>query len=620
MYASWRERIKDQPQLADIGSWPELSVQGIPKAKRKKYLRNMQVITSVLSGESFDSIALRHSLSIGRISQIMDRCLGGDIEAPPALASGCIPDKKIKKGDHLQVLPSLKNDLGTPHAFNKLIGMNPALRTGLDDFIIAKLKDSNRAQTQTPYAFHGEFKRLLAESNWPKSQYPYTSQNLAYETVRRYLHRRTKELILEHTGKKEKRAHVEVGSGFGLRSLRAVQIDEHMLDAHQSLYLSMDEQFISLRMARSTVLLATDVDTHCILGYHLAPTQHPNQQDLLSLWENCLSPWQPLELTSLGLNYTPGSMFPEISPYLIGQLQLDNAMSHRSASLISSIAKDMGASLHYGLPCLPTTRQLVEYAFNRINQKLSHRLPSTTGSHPRDSKRESAKNRKHPPVVTFQMFNEMLSVVLAHHNTTPQAALQGSSPIDVFNHYRTQHYTPIAHDLSASQWKPFVSSKVVALHWYKNDNRPPHINFCYVKYTGDGLWKALKQKDEKVRVEFDRSDIRTLKIYSLNGAFLGDAYPPKTWRRFAHSIHTRNYIHNLCKNHRLEMSDPLSSALHHLLKNKDHQKDASRLLRIYTEFSKNFSFPLEITNQQHSSHKKPKATDKAFKWQPRVVD
>ena len=589
MWVSWRERLVQQPELRAFDNWPRIPIDSLSREYRKAFLRNQTIVAQALSGTGrFGEIARQQNISRSRVTQLLNRCLGGDSIQPPALTQGLIPHNRIVENQRQRSRPKLSQPRGSACAFKDLLSAIPALPKALDAMIEAKLRDAPNAQRLMPQALHGEFKRILAEVQWPQDQYPYTSVSVAYESVRRYLHRRTNELILARLHRKPSSARHPLLHERTYRAQRAMQIDEHTLDLNGCVHLALDGEMIPLRLARASVLLATDADTHCILGYALAPTRHPNQQDMLTLLDQCFAPWKPMVLTTPGFEYAPGACFPsgleQAYPISFGTVQMDNALMHKAHSVIDLLCRQFGATLSLGLPAMPKARRLVESVFDYINKTCSHRFASTAGSGPADPKKESRKNQKRPPAVTFETINEALSVILAEYNITPQASLGGATPLALFEHQCAAHFVRYIPQQFRQMWKPFAGSKEVTLHWYKHEHRIPHVNFHGVRYQGPGLMKVA-DKTKRIRVEFDRRDIRTLQAFDLSGNALGELHAPASWRRYPHILATRQFILKNTKRHHFNARDPLAAYFRHLLENKNQPKTALSLLRVYEEFT-----------------------------------
>lgn len=286
MQISWRERLIQQPALRDMRQWPAVLLSELSASKQAVYLRNQHIAAAVLANEPYQQIAKRFQISTGWISQLMTRCLAGDPDEDPPLNRALVAYENLIDRRRVQPLPSFKQPIGTSCAFKALLTQVPHLKENLDDMIRAKQADQSNAQLISPATFHGEFKRVLAEAQWPRDQYPYTTRSCAYESVRRYLYQRINALQQERAQRKQQRPPRPRHERRALlRALRAVQIEEHLGDLQSSIHLSLDDDLIPLRIARASVLTAVDVDTTCFLGYVLCPTDSPNQTDLLTLLE-----------------------------------------------------------------------------------------------------------------------------------------------------------------------------------------------------------------------------------------------------------------------------------------------------------------------------------------------
>jgi len=629
MQLSWRERLIQQPSLRNMHQWPAVLLDELSSAQQAVYLRNQHIVASVLSNEPYRQIAERFQISVGWISQLMTRCLGGEADQAPPLNRGLVGYENLVDRQRLQPLPSFQQPIGASCAFKALLNQVPRLKEHLDAMIRAKLKDQPNAQLLSPATFHGEFKRVLAEAQWPRDQYPYTTRSCAYESVRRYLYQRINTLQLERAQRKDQRParprHVKRTL---LRALRAVQIDEHLGDLQSSINLSLDDDLIPVRIARASVLTAVDVDTTCVLGYELCPTKSPNQADLLTLLETCLRPWQALTLQTPGLNYASGACFPNgmtpFFPISFGLVQMDNAFIHRANSVRDFCLQHMGSTMNLGIPGLPEIRDVVENGFKFINTKFSHRVASTTGSSPIDQKRESRKLRKKPPVITYDTINEVLSVILTEYNITPKASLGGVSPLALLQDHCSQHYVRFVPSSLTSQWKPLIGQESCVVHWYPNEHRAPFINFHYRRYDGEGLFDVYldgSAKRPRVQVTFDRRDIRTLQC-TYDGRDLGELRVKGPWQRFPHSLATRDHIHQNTKALRLQARDPLASYFQYFLKHKDHPEKALTLLRLYKEFTGDYRQHLVLgqSNSSPSSERSNRDSEHDWSWSPTMAN
>jgi hypothetical protein len=570
----------------------------VPNNKRQKYMRNRHIIAGALSGQPLKQAAKANGVSPGLVTQLLNRCLGGDGSCPPALTHGLIPYAQTSPGRRKHPLPTLTAPSGARYAFLELLEVVPGLKKGLDQVILSKLEDQPTAQRLTPRAFHGAFKLLLAEAHWPTDRYPFTEPSIAYESVRRYLRDRAQTLDAERQMPKRRS---ELTQGMFIQSqhsvLGKIQLDEHLLDVRKHVQLLLDEQFARIPIARVSVLVMVEVECSCILGFYVALTSHPDRLDLLNLIDLCINPWQPMTLTTPGLSYLKGAMFPsslsDDLPITFGTVQLDNAMMHRARAVKEVFCDQLGATLNYGFPAMPKIRALVESVFRYINEHCTHQFASTTGSHPKDPIRESKKNHKNIPVISLRTLEEALSVILSEYNARPRAELGNATPLEAFRRLSQAHYVRHIPPDFAQSWQPFMGKKVVPLKWYRHEKRGPCVNFLYLRYQGHGLINVQGHK-KRVLIQYDRRDIRTIHAYTLEGDDLGELHAPKTWQRFAHSVLTRKVIYKELKAGRLQMRDPLGGYFRNLIADKDTPKHALQIIRIYKEYTQNEQKPLNL--------------------------
>ncbi|WP_152206585.1 hypothetical protein [Marinobacter changyiensis] len=592
MSLTWRARLRQEPRLINVAAWPQLDPLLIPQKRRRIYLRNTRVVRAVLSGEHLATVAEAEGISLGRVTQLLNRCLGGSSDTAPALFQGLVPHQVIA------------NNGAEPARgrFAKLLQDVPGLRVGLDEMLLARLKDKPWAEVPSPSAYHNLFKNLLARANWPLDAYPYTTVSLAYESVRRDLQMRWVMFCQARKSRHVAFTHFPMPSNECWLYDR-IEIDEQVIDCEQStagVEIRFSDQVPPLRLSRLTVLAAIDAETDCVLGFQLALTSKPNQNYLLALLHQCVTHWSPRALHTEGLELPPGSGFPNLDENLPLPLPrtiaMDNAWMHHAHSVESFVTQELGATLNYGRPKSPTVRRAIETAFNRLNQRLSHRLASTSGSSVTDPKRESAKNRKAVPIISLTQFEDALYVTLADANHRPRAHLGSATPLDVVRHQSERAYLVDVGDDQRQLWNPFHGVEEKVVHDLSKSQRKAYIDFGHLRYKGAGLL-ALPANETKVLVRYDRRDIRQLEAFRTNGQALGPLFCPGNWRAYAHGIATREY---LFKHHRKlirRSPDPLTEFLYQLRNQLAHPSDVANFLETYQEFVGGFGLPTSLWHQ-----------------------
>lgn len=590
MLISWKDRLASAPELRNLNNWPSIDASALPADSQKLFHRNMTIVSHVLDGEKCCKLAKKFKLSKSSVTRIMARCLGGEDTEPPSLTRALVPNTNIKKRRRNLALPTFSDESGDACCFSKLLESVPQLVTNLDALLLADEKDDAFGQNVTLQIAFNEFKRTLEEVNWPRNQYPYNRESMGYYSLRTYIKNRRNEL-LSHKAVKQPDKVPSLFSSTS-KALHEIEIDEQIVDVNCAINIHLHDTLIPLRISRISLLLAIDVATDCILGYHLAYTKSPNQQDMLSLLRSIFYPTHVRKIKTPFLSAPPGRLFPSqydgiFNRLSVGNVKLDNALMHKANSVSHFICDHLGATLNLGLPRRPNARNWVEYAFRRVN-RLSHRYKSTTGSHPMDPIKESRKNSKEPPPLSLDTFEEALYILLGTHNVSPQARLGNASPLATLTHQLENTYIrlhPCEHDEKRC---PFIGREHRTVKYLNSEHRAPFINFQSVRYSGDCLYSVL---DRQIEIRFNRSDIRVLNVFDMDGIYLGDVYAPKTWSLYPHSIHTRQKLMAFNRAHKFQHSDPYAEYFAHLLQDKEKPKTALEVLRIFSELNSDTPAP-----------------------------
>ncbi|NKI17982.1 hypothetical protein HCU74_11260 [Spongiibacter sp. KMU-166] len=580
MHLTWRQRLIYQPELLDLKAWPCVDVAALAKNKRALFQRNLQIVTRCLAREKLSDIADDLGLSTSRVSRILDRALGGNGAEPPPLTHGLIPYKPIKNKVQRKIpLPTLAQNSGARAGFQYVLKTCPNLRVSLDRLIRSSIKKRPHGQNLTINAFHQAFLRFLREQHWPQDTYPFTTESLGYESVRKYYHER----VFALTSPKPKRRLIR-SSFVQTHAFDAVEIDAHTTDVQTSVTLEFNGQTSELPISRVALLLAVDVASDTYLATHLCLRNQISQFDLLTLLALLpgnyrLPAFTVPDLPSVVTPCVPADLTAEMEYAAIGMIKLDNAFAHIAHSVRNDICIRLGASLNLGLPAHPKGRNLVEHAFTHFTE-LAHRFASTTGSHPRDSRR--AKRTK-TPLLSLNAFEQFIAARLAEHNTRPQARLGGVSALEYLRQDLTHRPIRINPKALSPWFSPFNMRGTAIVRHTPGDKRMPHINFLGVRYSPD---KPLISSNirKKINIQYDWRDIRTLNAYSPSGEELGVFRAPLSWQRFPHSVMTRRAITKLQKTHKFTTPDILGGYFDHLLVHKKLPDAARELIRLYREY------------------------------------
>jgi putative transposase len=581
MLTSWRERLQQFPELTDINNWPKVDTDSISKSKRRTFRRNINIVVSVLEGESCSTAAKKIGVSPAMVTNVLNRCLGGQSSEQPILTYACIPFTQVNGSLRIKPHTDMSQNSGFMGEFKMLLTSEPIIEETLSKFIRNKLSDRNTAHTLNPAALHAEFKRILNAIHWPRTSYPFNTDSVAYHSVYRFY----KEKLLNYQLKQFQKpfTHIAPKTKIGATPLREVEIDEQLIDVSIAIEIEFADKLITLRLPRIAAIVAVDKDTNCVIAYHLCLTAHPSKEEMLQLLQKLVKGQEQIDIITHGFVDQQSCNFPSVSSpdgtlHGIHYIKLDNALCHLADDVRHAAVSMLGATLSFGKKASPKSRNWVEAAMKIING-ATHRFASTSGSHPKDPIKESSNNRKTPPKLTLHTLQEALHLVFGQHNNTPKGSLASLTPIEAFEKFTANSFGRIVSIESVQNLKLLNITKYCCVKFYPHENRMPFVNYIKIRYSGS----CLARKDlvgQKVKLQIDLLDARYIRAYSLKGEYLGLLNAPKSWLRFKHSYHLRKLILRLVRKHTFSRYDPLIGYFDYLVNNIQKPKYALRLARL----------------------------------------
>ncbi len=584
MWLTWLLRLQYSPLLRDYKNWPKVNHKKFKGVKRTKFLRNQRIVIKVLLGIRFKDIADEENISVSAISRLMSRALAGYEDDDQPLTKALIPGQKINNGKRKKSLSKHKCS-GARGSFTKILEENIEMTERLKNKVKAFVRRDPNAENMTPKSFHKAFLAELEDLNWPDDQYPFDQSNKALESCRRYFHKLVNKYRMP---KKKKQRSINQTQIIDLLPFQKIQLDSQLTDIKVNIAIDDNGVIKTLKLSRLSLFMMKDVASDCILSYFLCYTKEPNQDDLLNLFSFLNEKWEPMELKTPGLEYQLGACLPsaldeEFQFRSIGIVGLDNAKCHRAKSIKDYVLITLGATLNYGLPANPKSRQLIEYAFKLLNE-IIHRFPSTTGSHVLDPLKETKSNTKKVPTFSLRTLEEVISVVVSAENTRPRERLGGLSPLDYLKYQNERHPLRINYAMREDNIGPFVSQDTRKICWYKSDNRAPEISFNGLRYVGEGLNES-ELENQKITIRFDRRDLRVVEAFKEDGTSLGALMAPLSWQSHPFSLRTKKRISKYTRKENLKLKDPLRNMFDIHMRDKHLPSEALEIVRLAKEFN-----------------------------------
>jgi len=338
------------------------------------------------------------------------------------------------------------------------------------------------------------------------------------------------------------------------RPYQEVEFDGHSIPARLTLRV-LDPYGMELlyEIERLWILAVKDTNSRVIPGYALALGGNYAGDDVIEAVKAALLPHKRRVLTIPGVHYDPEGGFPsEVIPECAfacwDVFRCDNAAAHLSDSTLARLVAFVGCWPEFGKARTPDSRPFIESFFKLITEHFAHRLPGTTGSNPEDVRRKLADpGGDLRLLMTLNELEELIDVVISDYNGTPHDGLGGRSPLEALRFHVTRNpwiLRPLA-KARRNQLHLLQDCLIKLVKGNVKEGVRPHINFKGVQYSSDVLSENPALIGRKLRIYFDRKDIRQLRAYFQNGQELGPLIAQRPWCYTPHSIKTRQEIMRL---------------------------------------------------------------------------
>jgi hypothetical protein len=320
------------------------------------------------------------------------------------------------------------------------------------------------------------------------------------------------------------------------------------------------------------VVVIQEVVSKAILGYHLSLREECSADDVLLTVRNALTQWAPRTLSIPGMTYGPGSGFPSSrDPRFIGacwnEFSIDGALANLSLRVAGKLERVVGARSIVLPRRIPNDRPFVERFFEALEESGFHRLPNTTGNGPTDPRRDHPEHAAVRYRLQVEQLEELLDVLIANFNGTPHASIGYRTPLEYLCYVcEVGHGWPRQAD-PGEVARVLNLFKSVTVRGGIESGRRPYVHYLGVNYSSDVLKFASHWVGQKISIEINVRDLRTVRAYAPNGAEIGVLRAAPPWHRTPHTIEMRQAVNALVSRKQLqylEQSDPIMALLEHL--------------------------------------------------------
>lgn len=459
-----------------------------------------------------------------------------------------------------------------------------------------------------PRDLHRLFIDLLKKNGVENGEWPFNTKYRGIRSIEKYmrnvLDRNFARTVMTREGQ-EARAHINVGTGYDCfltydEPYDAVEIDAYNIEGHLSVAFATPEGTeTDLLLERLWLIAAVERFSTAVLAYTVVYRSEVNADDVLRvIREAATIRWEPKNLTFPGLHYPavgglPSGVISGAHGAIWTTTLFDGALAHLSKAVHERARKTLGFVINWGAVGHFERRPNVERFFNQIGRDLFKRLPSTTGSHPRNGRASDAEKKAVQHRIRAVEVEQLLDVATAQHNATPSEGISYLSPLDALRYFlEDPDRRFLVRRLPLREFeiaKTFSCREEATVRGGAHTGRRPYVQVDRVHYSSPVMVNAGHLVGQPLVLEIDEDDMRQIRAFLKNGAELGVLKAQGKWSLTKHSRRTRKAINGLVHRRVVtisEFDDPVQVYLKHLSKPAEGNKDKSLSPRQVTDITR----------------------------------
>lgn len=595
------ENLNVEEHFLDISSWPQVLYENLNIEEKAIFFNRKQAVDLFMTTETkISDIELQFGFGRRHIYRFVKRCLEKDEFEMIMGYRALIPYKRLKNYHRNSFPMANTKKENFSGAFNLLLDTYPSLREMIINLYFNrnskyKVNDPIINIKHLHKKFVDECRRLGIKAN----EYPLNTKTLAKKSLERFVKSLSKShfidvakrngdqafMVAKNTGKGNK------NNPMTIRPLERIEFDGHRIDTSIAIIFKTPEgdEIVEV-MNRIWLLAIIDTATRTVLGYHLCLNKEYSSDDVLMCIRNAIIPWNPKRLTIEGLKYSPIANFvsnaiPEASYGIWDEFCYDNAKANLAKIVQNKLVDLIGCSINAGPVAAPIRRPIIERFFRSLEQNGFHRLPSTTGSHPKDPKRKKPEESAVKYRISAEHLEELTDVLIAEYNGTPHEGNNNLSPLEVFQQRIDRGMTITQLSKERRNEMNFFSLTVTRkVKGHDKEGRRPFVYYEGVKYSNEVLLRSPQLINKSLELLINTDDLRVIKAFLADGSELGNLTAIGKWGISPHNLRTRKAINKLKNNkmiHFNQYEDPISVYQKYLeresLKNKTSRNKLASL-------------------------------------------
>jgi putative transposase len=584
--------------------WPQVDKSLItPEANAELFERRRQAVALYLDSTPLKGIEQLHGLNKSEIHRLVKRALKLHPDGRIWGFRAFIPGIHIRPYIRISEKRSKKSRTsGFSGLLSRLFAQHPEIQDEIIKEVLKQGRGPNISRLSLDYIFE-IFIKNCRKAEIAQTEYPFTTKWLGYYALHNYIKNIKKNNLSAFVSAQcgqEAANSFKTGTEFRTPVTRLVPLQSVGFDGHRFDALFMVRiphrmgGFIEVIINRPWLLIIIDLVSRAILGWHLSLNPEYTKDDVLECVRKAVQVSEPPVLTIPNLKFDPeGGMpnwvIPEMRWAVWSEMIYDNGKANLSEWVRSQIKLTLGCAIHSGPTYTPEHNAITESVFRIIESKVGHVLPSTTGSNPKDPRRNNPEEAARKYNIQFDHLTEIMHVAIAKYNGDPKRALGYRSPLLQLRHWIDEGEARINRIPTEKRQSLNLLSmkKSVTVRGNIKKGRRLYIQLLDERYSSDTLAHLPELKNTEIHIIINTEDLRTVQAFLPNGAELCTLVALGGWRCTKHSLITRKITNALAHKKILKIAnsdDPVMVFLDYLRdKAPQNRKAASRYAKVYAE-------------------------------------
>jgi len=563
--------------LRDLSTWPTVDDTALSEDDRASYAKREEAMRLFVEELSLTIREIHEKTGIQgtQLYPLFQKCIQKHFDGRIYGFRALIPYTRVKEYDRKEPVKvqSGKNHGGTSGAFKQFIKKYPEIDELIRKEVKKCIKPSKTVKEIKPpkKKIHKKFTDLAKAVGVANHEYPFNQDYWGSRSLYKYI-----DQILSSSFESSVAAaggtcktgkwpdSLENSSLPVTTPFEAVEFDGHKINVR--LTVTIEDPFgleLVLEINRIWILVIIEIASRCKLGYHLVLGLEYNKDDVIQTIQNALIPHKKHDLKIPGLDYNPEGGFPsEVYPELAftcwDWFRMDNAKANLSDHNLRVLTEIVGSWPDAGPVGDPNKRAIIESFFNHISEHLSHRIPGTTGSNPEDIRRQLGDPGSDLSLlIEYEELEDLIDVIVSNSNAESHSGIGGRTPLEAMHHLAINK-APFLRQLPLCRRDKLCllqDEKIVTVRGNPTSSDRPHINFEDCRYSNDVLSSNPMLIGKQLRLYYNILDLRTVKVFFLDGSELGTLIAARAWSRTKHSLRVRKEIMRLKRLGKLYFGD-----------------------------------------------------------------